>query len=78
MAHRAQESNQRDRIWTTSKGLSEEERRAGIIRLLAEACCARLRKQGKLKMLRGLERTALPQNIRYDFLRAPDWSATAH
>lgn len=78
MAHRAQETNQRNRRWTPPQSFTEEERRAGIISLLAEAYCARLRKQGKLKKLQGVERAALPQISRYDFLRGPGSSVTAH
>lgn len=76
MAHRAQETNQRNRRWTTPQSFTEEERRAGIVRLLAEAYCARLRKQGKLKKLEGMEKRALPlTKARYDFLQGPRLNA---
>ena len=47
---------------------SDEERYAGIVRLLAEACCARLRKQGRLKTVETPEANNLPLNTDYDFL----------
>lgn len=67
MAHKARE--RKDWYRPSPETYSDEVRRAGIIRLLAEAYCARLRKQGKLKEPKQPVSDALPVNNAYDFLR---------
>lgn len=55
--------------WLKARQYSDEERRLGIARLLAEAYCSRLRKQGKLREFQRLEQNPLPLDTRPDFLR---------
>lgn len=69
MDHRAQEKKQRNKRCSSLPSYSDEERRAGIVRLLTEACCARLRKQGRLKTPETPGPKTLPLNTGYDFLQ---------
>lgn len=47
---------------------SDEERLAGIARLLAEAYCNKLRKEGRIKDLPMASTDPLARDSRYDFL----------
>lgn len=54
---------------TAPRQYSEIERHDGIVRLLAEAYCSLLRKQGRLKEFDD-SKNPLEHNARYDFLSA--------
>jgi len=54
---------------------TDEERRAGIVRLLAEATVSLFRKRGLLKKLQGMEKPSFPRQTRYAFLRGPEAQA---
>ena len=66
MASENQRSNEQRKFLKTQ--FSNEERRTGIVRLLAEAYCSSVRKQERLKKFQAANENPMQQGSGYDFL----------
>lgn len=73
-----QEGGRGQRRCLTEARFTDDERRAGIVRLLAEAVCARRRKLGLLAPGQPESSSPLPLQERNEFLRGQEGYESAH